>query len=52
MQGRIAYVGKTAFAAGEWVGVELEAPEGKNDGSVNGKTYFAVLAALPTSLVP
>jgi hypothetical protein len=38
--GVIAYVGKTHFASGIWVGVVLDAPTGKNDGSVNGTVYF------------
>jgi dynactin 1 len=37
----VRYVGQTGFAAGEWVGVELEGPNGKNDGSVKGERYFA-----------
>ena len=36
----IRYVGQTGFAAGEWIGVELEDPNGKNDGSVKGERYF------------
>jgi dynactin 1 len=36
----VRYVGQTEFAAGEWIGVELEGPTGKNDGSVQGERYF------------
>ncbi|CAM9947884.1 unnamed protein product, partial [Sphacelaria rigidula] len=36
----VKFVGQTEFAAGEWIGVELDAAEGKNDGSVNGVVYF------------
>ena len=28
------------FAGGTWAGVELDEPEGKNDGRVNNITYF------------
>ncbi|XP_065841188.1 golgin subfamily A member 6-like protein 7 isoform X1 [Oscarella lobularis] len=28
------------FAKGTWAGIELESPEGKNDGSVQGHRYF------------
>lgn len=34
------FVGPTEFAAGDWIGVELDSAEGKNDGSVNGVVYF------------
>jgi dynactin 1 len=36
----IRYVGQTGFAAGDWIGVELEGINGKNDGSVKGERYF------------
>ena len=38
--GIIRFVGQTLFAAGDWVGVELEDDTGKNDGSVQGERYF------------
>ncbi|KAI0884871.1 CAP-Gly domain-containing protein [Annulohypoxylon maeteangense] len=36
----VRYVGQTHFAAGDWVGVELEDDSGKNDGAVQGERYF------------
>lgn len=38
--GVLKYKGRTYFADGEWCGVELEDPLGKNDGSVDGHRYF------------
>lgn len=39
-RGIVAYIGNTLFASGKWVGVILEEPKGKNDGTVQGKRYF------------
>ncbi len=40
MRGTVRFVGSTKFATGRWVGLELEAATGKNDGSVQGERYF------------
>ncbi len=42
----IQYIGEVQFAKGEWAGVVLDKPEGKNDGSVHGgesPLYFTFL---------
>uniref|UniRef100_A0A672Q1M2 Kinesin family member 13B n=1 Tax=Sinocyclocheilus grahami TaxID=75366 RepID=A0A672Q1M2_SINGR len=38
--GTVRYIGPTHFSEGIWVGVELDTPSGKNDGSVEGHQYF------------
>eukprot|EP00106_Octopus_bimaculoides_P019860 XP_014787302.1 PREDICTED: kinesin-like protein KIF13A isoform X12 [Octopus bimaculoides] len=38
--GVVQFIGTVHFASGIWIGVELDNPEGKNDGSVNGSRYF------------
>eukprot|EP00404_Azadinium_spinosum_P014960 CAMPEP_0180513882 /NCGR_PEP_ID=MMETSP1036_2-20121128/52424_1 /TAXON_ID=632150 /ORGANISM="Azadinium spinosum, Strain 3D9" /LENGTH=320 /DNA_ID=CAMNT_0022525249 /DNA_START=442 /DNA_END=1404 /DNA_ORIENTATION=- len=39
--GTIRYVGPTDFAAGEWIGLELDSDGGKHDGSIFGQRYFS-----------
>ncbi|XP_052897420.1 kinesin-like protein KIF13B isoform X1 [Anopheles moucheti] len=38
--GLIAFIGATHFQGGTWIGVELDTPTGKNDGTVQGIQYF------------
>ncbi|EMD32620.1 hypothetical protein CERSUDRAFT_161581 [Gelatoporia subvermispora B] len=39
-RGVVRFCGATSFAAGKWVGLELNEPHGKNDGTVQGTKYF------------
>ena len=41
-RGCIAFLGTVEFQPGVWVGVKLDEPYGKNNGSVQGKQYFEV----------
>uniref|UniRef100_A0A8D2AJQ4 Kinesin family member 13B n=1 Tax=Sciurus vulgaris TaxID=55149 RepID=A0A8D2AJQ4_SCIVU len=38
--GVVRYIGPADFQEGTWIGVELDLPSGKNDGSIGGKQYF------------
>ena len=38
--GIVRFFGTTEFAPGDWVGVELSTPDGKNDGTVADIRYF------------
>ncbi|CAG9789716.1 unnamed protein product [Diatraea saccharalis] len=40
VKGSVAYVGYPNFATGKWIGVILDVPKGKNNGSIRGHTYF------------
>ena len=40
VSGTVAYIGTTEFAPGTWVGIILDEPKGKNNGTVQGKSYF------------
>ncbi|CAK9056743.1 CAP-Gly domain-containing linker protein 2 (Cytoplasmic linker protein 115) (CLIP-115) (Cytoplasmic linker protein 2), partial [Durusdinium trenchii] len=40
LPGLVLFIGETQFAAGTWLGVELDDPKGKNDGTVQGVSYF------------
>lgn len=40
VKGKVAFVGNTNFSSGKWFGVILDEPKGKNNGCVQGKTYF------------
>ncbi|ANZ75471.1 BA75_02894T0 [Komagataella pastoris] len=42
VDGVVRFRGQTQFADGEWVGVELDHPTGKNNGSVQGVQYFTI----------
>lgn len=39
-QGVIAFIGETQFAVGKWIGIILDEPRGKNNGTVKDVRYF------------
>jgi tubulin-specific chaperone B len=39
-RGEVVWIGPPDFAKGWWVGIKLDEPSGKNDGTVKGKRYF------------
>ena len=40
LEGVVKFVGTTNFAPGKWIGIQLPVPKGKNNGSVQGESYF------------
>jgi dynactin 1 len=40
-EGKVRYIGPLHFTDGEWIGLELTEPLGKNNGTVRGETYFS-----------
>lgn len=39
-RGVVRFSGTTSFSAGKWVGIELNDAIGKNNGTINGISYF------------
>jgi len=40
-RGVVRFIGVTKFASGTWYGIELDHPDGRNNGSVQGVRYFS-----------
>lgn len=45
-KGVIAYIGVTEFAPGSWIGLVLDEAKGKNNGTIQGTSYFTVSTVL------
>lgn len=52
VKGSVAYVGYPTFASGKWIGVILDEPKGKNNGTVRGHAYFTVSIIYKTANEP
>jgi dynactin complex subunit len=50
--GTIRFIGETEFGPGTWVGVELDAPQGNNSGTIDVGSQFPVVAAAAAVIVP
>jgi len=42
-RGILRFIGPTHFESGEWCGIELDLPEGKNNGAIESTEYFRCL---------
>lgn len=42
IRGEVAYIGMTTFASGKWAGIVLTEAKGKNNGTIQGNSYFTV----------
>jgi len=40
LRGVVRYIGPSDTKPGTWIGIELEKPKGKNNGTIGGKKYF------------
>lgn len=49
--GILQYIGETKFAPGNWCGVQLDEPTGKNGGTVDGVQYVSVQSKQITSSI-
>jgi len=38
--GILVFIGEVHFSLGDWAGIVLDTPTGKNDGKINGRRYF------------